>query len=1030
MSFTPRRLALHISLIVSGVWFSQASQAQIEIRTPTIAAQSMGSGGNMDPSLWVRDAGRINAVETAVEIRKVPFWSPSIRINNDGQIVSSAAAAIATPGVHNGYGYYSINNTAGALIQGENDAIRISADLKNDGEINLKNSGTIRALNGQALDLSSVVGERARTTIENQKGAVIRADAGDGVRTGSHARLTNDGEISTGDSPSAADRFDGINTGSAIDTRISNSGLISGGRNGVSGDHIDLSNAGTIIGRNGAGAVSVSDGSFFNNNGTITGGQDGRQTNVDGDGVRIGGIANVSNRQGTIQGTGSSGVDKNGRANTSEGVSIGGGYVFNGAAPTRGETPGIIIGANNGILVSDGQGGSAVAATTLRTYGVIRGLDGFGVKFIGDFDDQVFNGGLISGTNGVALDLGGGNDTLTLNKGAIFEGLVDGGTGHNTMILEAYQYPYYYPGQTPDGTVGDTRNFESLQVRNGYWVFNGQGDFSQDAQVFNRALLDNQGGIAGTVVVDQGGEYQGRGSVGNLIINGRLTTNTQVGAPQVNGNLTMAPGATFYFATNADGSTATTRVAGNASLNGARFSLNTGSDFNYPWHSRYTVLEAGSITGTFDDSELRYYAFLTPKLSYEANRVDLSYTRNDIDFMEYARTANGARAVQSIESISWRYRDDIYGPYLPFFWQPNPLNDALLNTSEATASAAIEALAGSSNANLSSATLTASSLVGTSMLSAMRQMGNGAGLLVGLESTQTPELAATGVPSGARNLNDPNARGRVWLQGIGSYGKLDGQHGSDGMQQRTQGSLLGVDWSLSPIWRLGVVGGYSKTDLDSHNVDNKLRSWHVGGYAVRQDGPVALRLGAAYSHHAGDNKRTVEFEGFSDKPKGNYDADSQQAFAELGYALGSGRLNIEPFANLDYQRYHRDSFTEKGGIASLKVDAQTQDNFSSTFGMRLAHLSQLDNGISLTPRASLGWRHVYGNIDSETRQAFVVGGNAFNVEGSALDRDSLMVEAGLDVGLSARHTLSVGYNGELGSNSRNHAVVGQWQMSF
>lgn len=193
---------------------------------------------------------------------------------------------------------------------------------------------------------------------------------------------------------------------------------------------------------------------------------------------------------------------------------------------------------------------------------------------------------------------------------------------------------------------------------------------------------------------------------------------------------------------------------------------------------------------------------------------------------------------------------------------------------------------------------------------------------------------------------------------------------------------------------------------------------------------MALRLGAAYSHHDGDNKRTVEFEGFSDKPKGNYDADSQQAFAELGYALGSGRFNIEPFANLGYQRYHRDSFTEKGGIASLKVDAQTQDNFSSTFGARLAHLSQLDNGISLTPRASLGWRHVYGNLDSETRQAFVVGGDAFNVEGSALDRDSLMVEAGLDVGLSARHTLSVGYNGELGSNSRNHAVVGQWQMSF
>jgi subtilase-type serine protease len=112
------------------------------------------------------------------------------------------------------------------------------------------------------------------------------------------------------------------------------------------------------------------------------------------------------------------------------------------------------------------------------------------------------------------------------------------------------------------------------------------------------------------------------------------------------------------------------------------------------------------------------------------------------------------------------------------------------------------------------------------------------------------------------------------------------------------------------------------------------------------------------------------------------------------------------------------------------VDAQTQDNFTSTFGVRLAHLSQLDNGMSVTPRGSLGWRHAYGDVDNSTRQAFISGGSGFSVEGSALDRDSLMVEAGLDLGVSARQSVGIGYTGELGSNSRNHAVVGQWQLRF
>ena len=226
------------------------------------------------------------------------------------------------------------------------------------------------------------------------------------------------------------------------------------------------------------------------------------------------------------------------------------------------------------------------------------------------------------------------------------------------------------------------------------------------------------------------------------------------------------------------------------------------------------------------------------------------------------------------------------------------------------------------------------------------------------------------------------------------------------------------------------LGGYSNTRLDATGLDGKVDSWHAGVYAVRQSGPLALRLGAAYSAHDGNSKRDLAFSGFNERIKGDYDADSQQAFAELGYAMGSGRLSAEPFANLGYQRYHRDGYREKGGDAALAVDSDTQDNVTSTFGVRLAHLGQLDNGMSLTPRASLGWRHVYGNVDSRTRQAFIAGGDAFSVEGSALDRDSLVVEAGLELGVSATQSVGLGYNGELGSNSRNHALVGQWQLKF
>lgn len=985
-------LALRIAFIVFSGFTAQAFAAPAQDLVITLPNQPGVELGGAD-TLTVVSTGGLLASGKTVSLKGATSGA-GVTIDNSGRIESSGGRAIDSSGNETSPRNYSITNRAGASIIGSDDALRINSNFPS-GSILIDNSGTIRSTGGgQGIDLDAVRGDDVTTTIINRAGGLIRGDLSDGMKTGSNATLINYGEISSGDSTTASQKFDGVDIDSATGVSVYNYGTLSGGRHGITTDlGATLNNYGTIIGRNGSGFGSDGIGTVINY-GTITGSANGLQPNGDGDGVDIDLIAHIEN-YGTIQGTGASGVDKNGFANGSEGIAAGGGYIFNGSGAR-------VSGANSGILVDDGSDGSGVGATTLINHGTIEGLDGFGVKLVGEFDDSVFNNGLISGSNGLALDLGGGDDVLTLGHNSRFVGLVDGGTGNDSVIMD----------DARGGSFGDSQNFESLQVRQGVWTLTGRGDFSDGGSISSGAELINQGGIVGGVTVDKGGVYAGGGTVGGLDVNGTLVASKALGAAQVNGNLNMGSGSTLAFGAEADGGSATVNVSGNANLNGASLVVNA-SPGTYPWLSRYTLLEAGSISGTFG-SVASDYAFLTPNLSYQPTRVDLTYSRNDIAFSEYANSANGIRAANSLATMS----------------KNNALYNALLNTSTFTAGSAIEQLAGSGNANLTQATLNSSAQVGATMMSAMQTMGGGSSLMVGMSDTHAPTLAATAVPAAARNLNDPNARGRVWLQGIGSYGKLDGEHGSAGLEQRTKGSVLGVDWALTPMWHLGVLGGYSRTDLDSPGLDGKVNTWHVGAYAQRQDGPLSLRLGAAYSRHDGQSKRRVEFDGFSDRPKGNYDADSQQAFAELGYALGSGRLSVEPFANLGYQRYQREGYTEKGGAAALNVNSQNQDNISSTLGLRLAQLNRLDNGMSLTPRGSLGWRHMYGDVDSTTRQAFVLGGSAFNVEGTALDRDSLMVEAGLDLGIAAGHTLGIGYNGELGGNSRNHALTGQWRMSF
>ncbi|WP_455929020.1 autotransporter outer membrane beta-barrel domain-containing protein [Pseudomonas fluorescens] len=317
-------------------------------------------------------------------------------------------------------------------------------------------------------------------------------------------------------------------------------------------------------------------------------------------------------------------------------------------------------------------------------------------------------------------------------------------------------------------------------------------------------------------------------------------------------------------------------------------------------------------------------------------------------------------------------------------------------------SAAFEQLAGSQNANLAGATQNATAHISNSLLSTLRTLPN-------------------------------DDEGNIWIQGLGNGGKLDKQGGSNGLKQGTKGLMLGADWAVGEAWRVGVMGAKSTSELQAQRFKGELDSLHLGGYAVRQDGPLALRLGAIYSDHAGKNKRDVNLLGYKEQLQGKYDAQSQTVFSELGYQLGSADVHVEPFAGLGYQRYHRESFKEAGGLTALNVGSQTQQNLSSTFGLRLATVYRFDNRMSLTPHLSTHWKHLYGEVDSQVRQSSrAAQGNidSFTITGTSLDRNSLDMQAGLDLALSTEHSVGMTYSAQAGTHSRSQGLTGEWKMSF
>ncbi|RON35403.1 autotransporter domain-containing protein [Pseudomonas brassicacearum] len=589
--------------------------------------------------------------------------------------------------------------------------------------------------------------------------------------------------------------------------------------------------------------------------------------------------------------------------------------------------------------------------------------------------------------DGVSLQLGEADDLLVINNGTRWDGRIDGGEGKNGLLLNA----------TEGGEIGETSNFAGVRVARGVWTLS--HDFNGTAEVNAGAALLNNGSITGDAYVDQSAAFGGKGDVGNLYVDGRLLVRKD-SAPIIRGNLELSQDAAVDYIVSATEGASALSVKGTATLDNAGLNV-IGIPGNYAESTVYTVLNAGKIEGEFGRVS-NNLAFMTPKVSYSDTQVALTYTRNDVPLETFATSASAQALARSVDT--------------PKAVTANAAVTALLASTTETASQAFDQLDGSQNANLAKATLNSDSPISATMLSAMRQLDS-ASSYSNSTRRNAPRLAAG---------TDDN--GRVWLQALGHGGTLDRDY--DALKHTTHGLVLGADWGIDEEWRIGILGGKSETRLDSRGLDGDLDSWHLGAYALRQNGPVSLRLGATYSSHDGSTKRRVAFKGFSDRPEGHYDANTQQAFAELGYNLGQANVSIEPFASLGYQRYQRDTYTEKGGAAALKVHGQTQNNLNSTFGLRLAKLNTLDNGMQLTPRFSAGWKHTYGDVYSDTRQRLVTGGKNFTVSGAPLDRDSLLVDAGLDLGLSAKHTLGVGLTGEIGTDSRNHGITGQWRMSF
>ncbi|MFG1365594.1 autotransporter domain-containing protein [Xanthobacter versatilis] len=945
---------------------------------------------------------------------------------------------------------FTLTNKLGGVVAGTDDGIKISSTVGSTAApvIKIDNAGTIKsAIDGQGIDLGGIYSTAATITITNRSTGLITAAGNDAIEGTNGLTIDNYGTISsyyvagTADTQNnSAIKVDGDDIAKAITITVNNyeGGLISGAYHGIKGsgasDTLIVTNSGTIEGRNGSGVNSNGTGTLTNY-GTITGTYDPAASFGDGDGVDFDHAGTVYN-YGTIKGLGSKGTKPGEeKPSTSEGIAIGGGTIVNGDAT---HTSALISGANNGILADDSNSGDAYAAMSVTNYGTIQGLDGYGIRYVNSGVDSsksltIVNYGTISGTT-YAVEMGGGNDLFVYHTGSKVTGIVDAEGGTDTLELGALGDNVTFDASLI-GDAATYRNFERVTAEaQTQTTLTGTSTFAGDLVFDQSALALDNASLAKASLILSGNETNagvltGNGTLGSLAASGTVflspgTSAAPYGTLAVTGNATLA--GTYLVDVAQNGKTDLITVGGTATIaEGAQVEMYGA----LAWSRIYTIVSSDTqVSGTFAGLTVANpinYLFVTPELSYDDTRVTLALERTGVAFASYALTRNQLSVAGALERIGGSDKarsSTLYGDFATQVAGDNP-------------TLALAQLSGDIHATLPGQIATENMLVNDLILGRLRQAdyagakGSAAALGAGGPARAYAEPSSPGA-NAFKAIKAP-ADAPVWIgwaQGYGQWLSTDSNGNAAAADTNLGGVLLGGDVSLANTV-FGLAAGYSSASTSTDFASADTETWRIAAYGGARFDAIKLRAGASYGWSSIDTSRFVALTG--EAPRASYDGTAGNLFAEAGYTVALGGVAFEPFAGIGWTSVNLGSFAETNApVAGLASEGTSFDTAYTTLGLRLATTFAVGSGIAVTPHASAGWRHAFGDVVPEAAVAFVNTGTVFGVEGLPIAQDSLVGSLGIDLAFATGVTLTLAYDGMAGDGASYNAGKAALAVKF
>ena len=604
----------------------------------------------------------------------------------------------------------------------------------------------------------------------------------------------------------------------------------------------------------------------------------------------------------------------------------------------------------------------------------------------------------LTGTESGTISSLSGSGTLSMNGGrlSISSATTSSGTFSGTL---AGSGTLDISGQATQYLQTGNKDYDLAVRDGGVLVLKG----TADAPTLNYNSIT--AGNNGTLRIEATGDAQGsanttlnvenitfqNGSTTELIYN--FNQDAPFGAPMLTaGTITVQDGAGFLLS----------NMEGNAAMN-------AGSDL----HDVVLMSATGSISGLEDGQSLAarisglfavYYQDAT--LSRDGNDILLNATlRQENLFASAADTWNSAAGA----GLLWEARKNL-DPDSQLAQFMNGVSTMINDGNLSGASRAMAAAAGS--------TVNA---LGTAQRDALRdQMGwiRNRTTLMGVNPAY---------------VNDDLPRFHMWMEGTGSYAKLDTRGDESGYQLTTWGGTVGVDADLSDRLTAGAAFTAGYGDLTAgaaDSADGRLDSYYASLFGRYQNKRWAHTLILTGGWNDAKLNRTVNYGEGSYGTQGSTSGWGFGAMYELtcDIYLDENRSSVlQPLFNASVVTTRMDGYEETGaGNAGLNVGRQDWTTGTLALGGRWMGLV----GSNIFGRESLAEIRVnaaqdLGDRRGETNVSLLGNpGFAQSVRGAKTGTTALQLGAGLSVPVGTKGTIYVNGNADIrdGSSSVNGSV--------